>query len=72
MPIEELLRDIKTVPEAIKQAVINNGGGHHNHSLFWEIMGPDAGGEPTGDARRRDQGRVRRLRSSRTRSRTTA
>ena len=45
--IVTLLREIKSVPEAIRQAVINNGGGHHNHSLFWEIMGP-GGGEPTG------------------------
>jgi Fe-Mn family superoxide dismutase len=43
-----LLRDIKAVPEAVRQAVINNGGGHHNHSLFWEVMGPGGGGEPTG------------------------
>ena len=49
LPIEELLRVVKTkAPDAIKQAVINNGGGHHNHSLFWEIMGPHGGGEPTG------------------------
>ena len=46
--IEDLLRDIKSVPEAIRQAVINNGGGHHNHALFWTIMGPGGGGEPTG------------------------
>jgi Fe-Mn family superoxide dismutase len=46
--IEELLRGIKSVPEAIRQAVINNGGGHHNHALFWAIMGPNAGGEPSG------------------------
>jgi superoxide dismutase, Fe-Mn family len=46
--IEELLRDIKAVPEAIRQPVINNGGGHHNHALFWTIMGPGGGGEPTG------------------------
>jgi Fe-Mn family superoxide dismutase len=46
--IEELLRDIKSVPENIRQAVINNGGGHHNHSLFWTIMGPNGGGEPSG------------------------
>ncbi len=46
--IEALLRDIKSVPESIRQPVINNGGGHHNHSLFWEIMAPHAGGEPTG------------------------
>jgi superoxide dismutase, Fe-Mn family len=46
--IEDLLRDLKSVPEAIRPAVNNNGGGHHNHSLFWSIMGPGAGGEPTG------------------------
>jgi Fe-Mn family superoxide dismutase len=49
LPIEELLRVVKTkAPDAVKQAIINNGGGHHNHALFWEIMGPHAGGEPTG------------------------
>jgi Fe-Mn family superoxide dismutase len=48
LDIVTLLRDIKKVPDGIRQAVINNGGGHHNHSLFWEIMGPHAGGEPTG------------------------
>src|SRR5262245_54153905 len=47
-PIEQLLRDIKSVPEAIRQKVINNGGGHANHSMFWEIMGPGGGGEPSG------------------------
>ena len=46
--IEDLLRDIKSVPEAIRQPVINNGGGHHNHSLFWTIMGPGGGGDPSG------------------------
>lgn len=46
--IEALLREIKSVPETVRQAVINNGGGHHNHSLFWSIMSPNAGGEPTG------------------------
>ena len=48
LDIVALLRDIKKVPDSARQAVINNGGGHHNHSLFWEIMGPGAGGEPTG------------------------
>ncbi len=48
LDIVALLRDIKKVPDSIRQAVINNGGGHHNHALFWEIMGPGAGGEPTG------------------------
>ena len=46
--IVSLLRDIKSVPESIRQAVINNGGGHHNHAFFWESMAPSAGGEPTG------------------------
>jgi superoxide dismutase, Fe-Mn family len=46
--IVSLLQNIKSVPEAIRPAVINNGGGHHNHALFWEIMAPGAGGEPTG------------------------
>ena len=47
-PIEQLLREIGSVPEAIRQKVINNGGGHANHTMFWEIMGPHGGGEPTG------------------------
>jgi Fe-Mn family superoxide dismutase len=47
-PIEQLLREINQVPENIRQAVINNGGGHANHTLFWEIMGPGAGGKPSG------------------------
>ena len=46
--IEHLLRDIKSVPDSIRQAVINNGGGHANHTMFWEIMGPGGGGKPTG------------------------
>ncbi|MDE0185106.1 MAG: superoxide dismutase [Candidatus Poribacteria bacterium] len=49
LPIEELLRNIDSVPEAKRQAVINNGGGHANHSLFWTIMGSDSGGDPSGD-----------------------
>ncbi|MEO1007203.1 MAG: superoxide dismutase [Planctomycetota bacterium] len=47
-PIEEVLRSINEVPEGKRQAVINNGGGHANHSLFWQIMGPSGGGEPGG------------------------
>jgi Fe-Mn family superoxide dismutase len=46
--IEDLLRNINDVPEAIRTAVRNNGGGHANHTLFWNIMGPGGGGEPTG------------------------
>jgi superoxide dismutase, Fe-Mn family len=46
--IEQLLREIKSVPDNIRQAVINNGGGHANHSMFWVIMGPGGGGKPSG------------------------
>jgi Fe-Mn family superoxide dismutase len=46
--VEDLLRNINTVPEDIRTAVRNNGGGHANHTMFWEIMGPNAGGAPTG------------------------
>ena len=46
--IEALLQGIKDVPEDIRQAVINNGGGHYNHSMFWEIMAPGGSKEPTG------------------------
>src|SRR5687768_15049795 len=46
--IEELLRDLKSVPEAIQTAVRNNGGGHANHSLFWQIMTPGGSREPKG------------------------
>jgi len=48
-PIEQLMRDINSVPADIKQKVINNGGGHANHTMFWEIMGPNGGGAPSGD-----------------------
>ncbi len=47
--IEALLGDLNAVPEAIRTAVRNNGGGYANHNLFWEIMGPGAGGQPTGE-----------------------
>ncbi|MDG5768265.1 superoxide dismutase [Balneolales bacterium ANBcel1] len=47
-PVEEVLKNIDSVGSDIKQAVINNAGGHANHSLFWEILGPNAGGEPKG------------------------
>jgi len=46
--ILELISDLDAVPEDIRGAVRNNGGGHANHSLFWSIMGPDKGGEPSG------------------------
>lgn len=48
-PIEDILRNITQVPEAVRQAVINNGGGHANHTLFWNIMGPNCGGTPSGE-----------------------
>jgi len=47
--IEELVADLDAIPEDIRGAVRNNGGGHANHSLFWTIMGPAAGGAPQGD-----------------------
>lgn len=47
--LQALLADINNVPEAIRTAVRNNGGGHANHSLFWQVMSPNGGGAPTGD-----------------------
>jgi superoxide dismutase, Fe-Mn family len=46
--VEDLISDLNSVPEDIRAAVRNNGGGHANHSFFWKIMGPNAGGEPKG------------------------
>lgn len=46
--LDELMRGLNSVPEDIRTAVRNNGGGHWNHSLFWKLMGPNAGGAPTG------------------------
>lgn len=46
--VEELIRDLSVVPDAKRGAVRNNGGGHANHALFWTILGPNAGGSPTG------------------------
>ncbi len=46
--IEDLLRDLNAVPEGIRTAVRNNGGGHYNHSIFWPSMSPNGGGEPGG------------------------
>jgi superoxide dismutase, Fe-Mn family len=45
---EELIKDLNSVPEDIRMAVRNNGGGHVNHTMFWEIMGPGGGGDPQG------------------------
>lgn len=47
--IEDILANLNTLPENIRTAVRNNGGGHANHTLFWQIMAPNAGGEPTGE-----------------------
>ncbi len=48
-PLESVLADLHAVPESIRTAVRNNGGGHFNHTLFWQVIGPNAGGTPTGD-----------------------
>lgn len=48
-PLDELIRHLDTLPDEIRTAVRNNGGGHANHSLFWEVMSPDGGGQPDGD-----------------------
>ncbi len=47
--VEDLVSDLASVPDAIRGAVRNNGGGHANHSLFWTVMGPGKGGTPSGD-----------------------
>jgi Fe-Mn family superoxide dismutase len=47
--LDDLMRGIDSVPEAVRTAVRNNGGGHWNHSFFWKLMGPNAGGNPSGD-----------------------
>ena len=46
--LDELMKSVNSVPEAVRTAVRNNGGGHWNHSMFWQIMAPKAGGEPGG------------------------
>lgn len=48
-PLESVLADLSQLPENIRTAVRNNGGGHVNHSLFWTVMGPNCGGEPSGE-----------------------
>ncbi len=48
-PIDELMKGLSSVPEAIRTAVRNNGGGHSNHTLFWTVIGPNGGGNPTGE-----------------------
>src|SRR5215212_10956013 len=46
--IEDLMREVDRAPEGVRAAVRNNGGGHFNHTMFWQIMAPNAGGEPSG------------------------
>jgi Fe-Mn family superoxide dismutase len=48
LSLDDLVRNIATVPESIRTAVRNNGGGHANHAMFWQIMAPKAGGDPSG------------------------
>jgi len=48
-PVEEVLKNLSAIPDEKRNAVRNNAGGHYNHSLFWEWMSPDGGGEPGGD-----------------------
>lgn len=49
MSIEEILKSLDQLPEEIRTAVRNNGGGHYNHTLFWQIMSPEGGGKPEGE-----------------------
>jgi superoxide dismutase, Fe-Mn family len=49
LPVEQVIRRLNEVPESVRTAVRNNGGGHLNHSMFWQIMTPNGGGEPTGE-----------------------
>ena len=60
--IEDVLRELARCPSDKRGAVNNNGGGHYNHSLFWESMSPDGGGEPSGELGRRDRLDLRLLR----------
>lgn len=66
-PLQEILTNLDDVPESIRTKVRNNGGGHANHSMFWQVMGPAGGGEPQGElqtAIERDFGGTERLRQS--------
>ena len=62
--VESVLASIDAMPDDIRTAVRNNAGGHANHSLFWEIMSPDGGGEPDGRAEGRDRRRSGARRTS--------
>ena len=61
-PIEEVLKNLDSLPADKQKAVRNNGGGHLNHSLFWEMLSPDGGGEPSGELAEAINSRVRLLR----------
>lgn len=52
LELEQILKNLNQLPEEIRSSVRNNGGGHYNHSLFWEIMKPNGGGEPQGELRK--------------------
>lgn len=51
-PIEAILKDLDSIPEDIRQAVRNNGGGFYNHAVFWTLLSPNGGGEPKGDLKK--------------------
>lgn len=55
--LEELLSNLESLPEAVRTAIRNNGGGHYNHSLFWRWMSPNGGGEPSGELAEKLSGR---------------
>src|SRR5258708_3464008 len=57
---EDLIRDLNSIPDDIRRAVRNNGGGHVNHSMFWQIMKPKAGGQPSGTKPARPANRPKR------------
>ncbi|MFA5051464.1 MAG: superoxide dismutase [Patescibacteria group bacterium] len=63
-PVEDLLRDLDAIPEDIRLIVRNHGGGHYNHNVYWSILGPNAGGEPSGQLAtviQRDFGSIEKL-----------
>jgi Fe-Mn family superoxide dismutase len=73
-PVEALLKELASIPEDIRTVVRNNGGGHANHSMFWTIMGPHAGGEPAGElaeAIKKDFGSFASFREQFTKAATT-
>ena len=72
--LDDLMRGIDKVPDAVRTAVRNNGGGHWNHSMFWQVMGPKAGGEPggsVGDAIRKSFGDFAKMREQFNQAATT-